>query len=352
MQVNLSVFYCSVIFWLITASNQLGAQEKNYIAAGIGFYNVENLFDTIDSPDTWDTEFTPRGDNLWNGRKYREKMQNMARVLSELGTDLNPDGLAIIGLSEIENRSVLDDLIVEPSISDRNYKIVQYESPDWRGIDVALLYNPKYFKSTASKAFPVTIPEKDGDSTITRDVLYVEGLLAGDKIHIMVNHWPSRSGGEKASEHKRKFAAQVCRDIVDSLRNINSAAKIIVMGDLNDDPVSPSVRKVLGSTDKKEKTKPDEFYNPMGAYFKKGIGSNAWRDTWNLFDQILISQGLINRSDTEFYYYKSAVYNPSYLIQKSGRYKGYPFRTYSGDNYMGGYSDHFPVFIYLVKQVN
>ena len=204
--------------------------KKDYAIEGIGFYNLENLFDTIIDTDTnkiLQDDFTPKGSKKWNTQKYYDKMGKMAGVISELGTEVIPYGLAIIGVSEIENKSVLEDLVKEEKLKDRNYQIVHYESPDRRGIDVGLLYNPKHFKVISSKSFIVP------DTTFfTRDQLLVSGKLDGELIHIIVAHWPSRRGGEKRSSPRRAVAADLARSIVDSLQKNDPNAKIFFMGDL------------------------------------------------------------------------------------------------------------------------
>ena len=328
----------------------LSAQKKEYKIGAIGFYNFENLFDTLDAPDIRDEEFTPGGSRLWNTEIYQEKLDNLTQVVSEIGTDLTPDGLSILGVSEIENRSVLEDFAAHPNVVDRNYQIVHIDSPDRRGIDVALLYQEKYFKVQHVEARPVLIYQDNGDRRYTRDVLYVSGLYDGEPLHIMVNHWPSRSGGQAASQPNRNAAAQVCKEVCDSLTALDPAAKIIIMGDLNDDPSSPSVKEVLQAKRKKESVRQGGLYNPMYGYFKRGIGTLAWRDAWNLFDQIIVSYGLINGEMQGAQLYQTHIYNKDYLVQKEGQYQGYPHRTFSGNTYIGGYSDHFPVFLYLIKE--
>ena len=317
----------------------------------IGFYNLENLFDTIDAPDIRDAEFTPKGDRLWNTTLYQEKLGNLAKVIKEIGTDLTPDGVAILGVAEVENRSVLEDLVKHPTLIDRKYKIIHFDSPDERGIDVGLLYQPKYFRLDTAFAIEQPIPEPDGDIDRTRDVLYVSGKFDKDPMHFLVNHWPSRSGGEAVSSWKREGSAAINKAIVDSLMMTNPKAKVIIMGDLNDDPISPSVKKVLNAKHKKSKLQSKDLYNPMYSFFQKGIGTLAWRDSWNLFDQLIISEGLVNPAGQSYEFYKANVHNKKYLQNKSGRYKGYPFRTFAGDNYIGGYSDHFPVYLYLIKRM-
>ena len=327
------------------------AQEKQYKVAAIGFYNFENLFDTLDTPDKSDTEFTPQGRNRYNTKVYQEKLQNLSKVVSELGTDLSPDGLAILGVAEIENRDVLEDFVQQPSIKDKNYEIIHYESPDFRGIDVALLYQPKYFTPTNSKAIKLPIYNDDGSPRVTRDILLVSGNFDGEPMHVLVNHWPSRRGGESATQPYRNAGAKICREIADSLMQSNPYAKVLILGDLNDDPTSPSVKKVLDAKRYTDKTPKKGFFNPMYDLFKRGFGSNAYRDAWSLFDQIILSQGLLSKKAGGYRYHKAVVHNKKYLIQKTGRFQGYPFRTFSFGNYIGGYSDHLPVYVYLLKEI-
>lgn len=325
------------------------AQKKEYKITCLGFYNLENLFDTLNTPGVRDREFTPKGRRIWGTKLYNEKLGNLAKVISELGTEMTPDGVAMIGVAEIENRLVLEDLVKHPIIADRNYKIIHYDSPDKRGIDVALLYQEKYFNPTASRPVKIDHVKPNGDTLFTRDVLFVSGELDGDPIHVLVNHWPSRRGGEKATAPLRNLAAMYNRNIVDSLQQVDPKAKVFVMGDMNDDPVSPSMKDILRGKNKKEKVKKKDMFNPYMNYYKKGFGSNAYRDAWSLFDQIVMSPGVL-KDDDGYYFYKSKIYNKRYLIQKTGQYKGYPYRTFSGDSYAGGYSDHFPVFVYLIKE--
>jgi len=325
------------------------AQERAQIAA-VGFYNFENLFDTEDDPAIDDEEFTPDGRNRWTEIRYHTKLQQLAQVVSELGTELTPDGLALLGVAEVENRKVLADFSLEPKVRDRNYQIIHYDSPDRRGIDVALLYNPKYFSPLHSEAIRVPLFEPNGDTIFTRDVLYVSGLFLEDTLHLLVNHWPSRRGGQKASEPRRIAAAMKNKQISDSLRTRNPQANILIMGDLNDDPVNRSVKKVLDATNRPDKLGPKGFFNPMYDLFKQGIGTLAYRDAWSLFDQILISPGLLS-GEEGLWYYSAEIFNPPYLQQQTGAFQGYPLRTYGGGTYLGGYSDHFPVYVYLVRKM-
>jgi len=272
MKHTLYVFLVSALFF------QLNAQEKEYKVGSIGFYNFENLFDTLDSPEIRDEEFTPNGDKLYNTTIYQEKLDHLASVVAELGTELTPDGIAVLGVAEIENRKVLEDFSQHPKVKNRNYQVVHFDSPDRRGIDVALLYQPKYFTVTHSEAVPLLIYEENGERIFTRDILYVAGEFDGEPIHLLVNHWPSRRGGEAASAPLRNAGAAVCKKICDSLTQINPYAKVMIMGDLNDDPASSSVKKVLQAKRKKTQVADRGLYNPMYDYYKKGIGTLAYRD--------------------------------------------------------------------------
>jgi len=267
-----------------------------------------------------------------------------------MGTEKVRGGLSILGVSEIENITVLEDLVNHPNLKEKDFGIVHHDSPDERGIDVALLYRKKHFKVTNSKPYFVDIspPNK---TNYTRDILLVSGELDGDPMHFLVNHWPSRSGGEKRSEPGRAKAGDVAKHIIDSLNILEVNAKIILMGDLNDNPTNKSLVDHLGAKNKLRSVKKQEMYNPMADLFKKGYGSNAWRDTWSLFDQVIVSEGLLNKKAEGFQFHKAGIHNKKYLIQSIGQYKGYPYRTFVGDAFQGGYSDHFPVYVYLVKKV-
>lgn len=326
----------------------LFAQERKATVACIAFYNVENLFDTIDSPDTNDTEYTQGGSKNWDGKKYWDKISNIAQVISEIGTELTPDGPAMMGLSEIENRSVLEDLVKDRQISDRNYQIVHYDSPDRRGVDVAFIYQPKYFKVLSSR--PVFFQPEGRPDFYSRDVLLISGLLHGEAMHILVNHWPSRSSGERKTRPLRNAAAQLNRRLIDSLSQADPTAHIILMGDLNDDPNNQSVQVYLKAIANKDKMKPGELFNPFHDFYRRGIGTLAWRDSWNLFDMIILNQTLLTEDKSTYTFLRAGVFNKKYLLQPEGRFAGYPFRTHAGDTYLGGFSDHFPTYIFLVRE--
>ena len=339
-----------IVCFLISYTSYSQESKKDYLVTAVGFYNLENLFDTIVDPDTnkiLQDDFTPKGSKRWTSKLYWEKQTRMAKVISELGTEITPDGVAILGVAEVENRGVLEDLVKEESLKNRNYQVVHYDSPDKRGIDVGLIYNPNYFKVESSRSVSL----RSIDTTFyTRDQLLVSGYLNGEKLHVIVAHWPSRRGGEKRSSPRREAAAKLGKMIIDSIQNIEPGAKILYMGDLNDDPTNKSVKNGLLSVGEKDEVKPKNMFNPWEAYYKKGIGTLAYRDTWNLFDQILVSPGLVSEDFSSYKYYQAKIHSKSYLINSSGQYKGYPFRTYAGGAYAGGYSDHFPVYLFLIKE--
>lgn len=339
----------SILITALLITNSAFAQEKkDFKVACIAFYNIENLFDTIDTPGVNDYEFTPDGPNQWNSKKYYEKLSNIAKVISQIGTDHTPHGPAIIGLCEIENRLVLDDLVNTEPIKSKNYQIVHFDGPDRRGVDVALFYQPSYFKVTNSKSYRLSIPDRD--DFFTRDQLLVSGEFQGEMMHFIVNHWPSRSGGESRSRPLRNAAAALSRSIIDSIQAVDPNAKIIHMGDLNDNPDNESVLNILRSKPLSTKLEAGDMHNPFFDIYKKGIGTLAYRDTWSLFDIISVSQPLIEKDFSSFRFYRAFVFNKPFLQQPSGRFKGYPFRMIAGGQYLGGYSDHFPTYILLVKE--
>ncbi len=324
-------------------------KNKDYYVACVGFYNVENLFDTLDTEGVNDLDFTPSGKNVWNSQRYYEKLDRLSEVISILGTDKTEDGVAVLGLSEIENKSVIEDLISTERLKSRKYEIVHYDSPDKRGIDVGLIYQPKYFKVESSASYTLKI--EGNDNFYSRDQLLVSGDFQGERMHFIVCHWPSRRGGEKKSSPLREAAGDLARHIMDSIMVAEGAsAKIILMGDLNDDPTSKSLVNNLNASGNKDKLAEDQFFNATLEHFKKGIGTLAWRDTWNLFDQIILTQSFLNSDFSGYNFYKFVVFNKPFLMQPSGRFKGYPYRSYAGGQYLGGYSDHFPVYTILLKE--
>lgn len=344
------LFVFCLLFFLSTESSF--SQQKEYKIINIAFYNVENLFDTENNPFTFDDDRTPDGDDVWTQEKYQDKLRKLARVIPEIGSDISKQAPVIVGICEIENRRVLEDLINEPQLKAYNYGIVHYESPDRRGIDVALLYRKDIFRLENSVSHELLIyNSKEPDKRVyTRDQLVVSGKIDNEKLHFIVNHWPSRSGGETASSYKREKAAALNKVILDSIFKKEPLAKVISMGDFNDDPTNKSFKEILKTKGDPDGLSPHQLYNPMERMLRKGMGTLAYRDGWNLFDQILISGALTGKDYSGFQFYKAGIFNKKYLITESGQYKGYPFRSYGYSGYQGGYSDHFPVYIYLIKQ--
>jgi hypothetical protein len=340
-----AALFSLLIFFLINTS----AQEKKYKACVIAFYNLENFYDTINNPIVNDDDFTPSGIKQYTKEIYQDKVTKLATVISQIGTEISPSGPAIIGVAEIENDTVLNDLIHHPLISYRHYRIIHFDSKDARGIDVGFLYDPKMFVPEKAEKLFVRMPTNSKEAFYTRDILYVKGQLAGETIHVYVNHWPSRRGGEERSAPARATAALVCRKHLDSVFQKEFNPKIIVMGDLNDDPDSPSITEALGAKASIAETAPGQLFNPWAALYARGIGTLANRDAWGLFDQIIISQPWLNKNQDGLFYHRQEIFNRNYLKENTGRYKGYPMRTWDGNTYRGGYSDHFPTYLILLK---
>jgi|GEM_PF-48607 len=339
----LSLLFVGLLFFVEVRADKLET-------FAIGFYNLENLFDTINEPTLQQNdEFTPQGSNKWGTMKYNAKLKNMSYAISKIGiTKYTPDGVAVLGVSEIENRIVLEDLVKQPLIADRNFQIVHHDGPDRRGVDCALLYNPKYFTVTSWKSIPFKIADRP--TFRSRDQLLVTGILAGEEIHILVNHWPSRYGGEVASRPLRVAAAELSKSIADSLLAINPDAKIIIMGDLNDDPTNVSCAKILNAKKNISEVEKGGLYNTMWPIFAKGNGSLGYQDTWCLYDQIIISYDWLGNDYSSLKFVKPEVFNKDFLTEQAGKRKGYPMRTHASGVWRNGYSDHYPTLIYVIKE--
>ena len=324
-------------------------EQKKFSLHTIAFYNVENLFDTKNDTLIFDDERTPEGSYQWTDERYTTKVANIAKVLSNIGQPISKSSPTIIGLCEVENRKVLHDLVSHPVLQHEGYGMVHFDAPDDRGIDVALLYKKSAFLPHSSKSHRLLLFDEDGIRDYTRDQLVVSGYLDKEEIHFIVNHWPSRRGGQTKSQPYRIKAAKLTKRIMDSLQYLNPKAKIIAMGDLNDDPIDDSLKKVLKTKGKTKQLDSLSLFNPMEKLFRKGLGTLAYRDKWNLFDQFFFTPNLLDPKKEGYTFWKAGIYNPDYLQTASGRYKGYPFRTYVGTTYQGGYADHFPVYLYLIK---
>jgi predicted extracellular nuclease len=307
------------------------------------FYNTENLFDTIDAPTPGDDEFTPGSEKKWNSEKYLKKINDLSKVLSDAGEGEMP---AIIGLAEVENRLVLEDLVNSPFLSPGHYRIVHEDSPDERGIDVALLYRPDVFGYIRHEKVPVSFPF---DSTLTtRDILYVRGKAPdGGILNIFVNHWSSRYGGREASEPKRMYCAVALRRRLDLLLTQETDPRIIVVGDFNDEPTNRSIMDILHATDKRKNIYPGDLYDLFYDRHNLGnYGSYYYRGEWDMFDQIMVSYNLIDQPGKLSCTYNSGdVFREDFMLFKNREGDEVPNRTYGGPNYYGGISDHFPVYV-------
>ena len=358
-----NVFGLFIVFYSIMSVN---AQQKKFIVHTVAFYNIENFYDTFDDPNTRDDEW------VYSKKYYEKKVSNIAKVLAQLGSGENSNAPTIIGLSEVENRKVLEDLVKDPQIINKDFGIVHFDSPDRRGIDCAFLYQKKHFKPTSYINIPLYIYESDTKATkkvknegdtatddkievdnvtkriYTRDQILMTGLLDGEEIHFIVNHWPSRRGGEAISSPLREKAAALNVKIIDSLQKINPNAKVITMGDLNDGPYNNSLKKILKAKANKKEVQPLGMYNPMENMAKQGLGTLAYRDAWDIFDQMVLTEPFVRDDYSSFHFWKAGIYNKPFMIQTDGQYKGYGLRNSST---VPGFSDHFPVYVYLIKEV-
>jgi predicted extracellular nuclease len=344
--------FLQAVFLLVIYSYTT-VEQKKYQIRTVAFYNLENLFDPFDDPNIND-EASPIMEIKKNRIEiYQKKIQNMAKVIADIGKDKSKNAPVIVGVAEVENYKVLEDLIQTEVLANKNYRIVHYDSPDLRGIDVALLYQQDYFNPTYHENFELKLWDTQGRRIYTRDQLLVSGYLDNELVHIIVNHWPSRRGGEEKSRHKREKAAFLSTQIIDNIRLNNKNAKIILMGDLNDDPINTSLKEVLKAKPKKETLQPGELYNPMEKMFKRGQNTLVYRDNINLFDQILVTESLITtkKQYNTYKLFRAAVFKAPYLTTKTGKYKGYPFRSFTNSGFTGGYSDHYPVYLHLIKEL-
>lgn len=310
------------------------------------FYNVENLFDTFDDPLTNDDEFLPEAGRRWDNKRFYKKLNNICRVIIGIG-EWSPPG--IIGLCEIENRFVLNQLVTKTPLSKFNYQVIHFESQDYRGIDVAMLYRPIAFKPDTS--FGVSLNFPFDEASRTRDILYVKGRpVNGDTLHIFVNHWPSRYGGYLETKPKREYAAEVLRRKVDSLIRIEPSCRIIIMGDFNDNPTDESLSKILDAQPQGSEKGDNDLVNLMFPFIKGNrTGTLKFRESWDVFDQIIVTRSLLDVSGTTCIDPPEAtIFDAEFLLEEDLRWGGLrPFRTYNGFSYLGGYSDHLPVFINL-----
>lgn len=349
MKNHLSII--AILFFIITSTFSQ-TKGKKYNIRTIAFYNLENLFDTINDV-TINDEASPMMELKSNRSKvYWDKIDKLGSVIVQIGADKANTSPTLLGVSEVENLSVLEDLVKSDRLKKKGYGIIHYDSPDKRGIDVALLYQKRYFKPVYHQAFNPNI-YRNNRKVYTRDQLLVSGYLDDELIHVIVNHWPSRSGGEAKSRPLREKAAYQNTKIIAQVREKDPNAKILIMGDFNDDPNNSSFKKVLKTKSKKKNVGDLDIYNPYEDLHRRGFNTLGYRDNINLFDMVLISSPLLDKGEKDFSNYKmfqAKIFNKRFLTGKKGQFKGYPFRSFSYGGYTGGYSDHYPVYMYLIKE--
>ena len=304
----------------------------------IAFYNLENLFDTVDDPNTLDDDFTPSGFKKWSMKRYKRKLYKLAKTISEIGYDKTNSTPVLVGIAEVENELVVKDLISAEPLRHVNYGYVHYDSPDERGIDTGLLYCKDHFEVLYSEPIAVLLYEDDGRQDTTRDILYVKGKLNGEEVHVFVNHWPSRRDGGAETSAKRIKAAETIKTYMASIEKEIVSPNYIIMGDFNDGPTDESIQSLMET---------GQLYNPMEKLITPERGSASYKRSWLMFDQILFSHNFFNYEKGTHSFDEANIYDEEFLTEFKGKFKGTPYRTYAGKKYIGGYSDHFPVYIYL-----
>ena len=305
----------------------------------VGFYNLENLFDTKHDAGKLDQDFTPGGFKKWSKKRYKRKVYKLAKTIAEIGDKKSGNPPVLIGVAEVENDGVMRDLIGAEPLKDIDYGFVHYESPDERGIDTALIYHKQFFKVEYSEPITLYVNNLDGQRDTTRDILYVRGKLNGEEVHLFVNHWPSRRDGAVETAYKRIKAAQTIIEYMKKLEATYTNPNYMVLGDFNDDPSSESIQKLVTE---------QSLYNPMDKlHIPVQRGSASYDKSWSLFDQILVSHSFLNHEKGTHSFAHANIFDEEFLVEFKGKYKGAPYRTYAGRKYIGGYSDHFPVYVQL-----
>ena len=352
-------FIVAALLILMSLSASAQKTQQNYV---IGFYNLENLFDIYDDPVKNDNEFLPEGKNKWTQAKYEKKLHNMAKVIRSMA-DNNKRWHTILGISEIENRLVIEDLVSQPEIADANYQIVHYDSPDRRGVDVALLYKPDQFTYLDSESIPfdfnsdIDFSDTDTSYFKTRDILMVHGLIAGEHFAFYVAHLPSRIGGKGGNLRGR--GGEIIYNHAMMMEEKYPGIKIVAMGDMNDNPTDDSMAKYLHGQERLENVTPGEFFSPYVSMLKAGYGSLCYQGVWSIYDLELVNYNLahapngglkiqpVTKNHGKEYY--GVVFKRPWMTTQKGQYKGYPFRTFSNGAFVGGFSDHYPTYIVIGK---
>ncbi|QDO93426.1 endonuclease [Formosa sediminum] len=302
----------------------------------IAFFNLENLFDITNDPKINDNDFLSTSDKRWNLKRYENKLYKLGFAISNIGKKETNTHPAIVGVAEVENAKVMQDLLNSEHLKDIQYSFVHYNSPDERGIDVAFIYDTTQFKVTNSAPYSIVLIDDNGLSDYTRDILLVSGLLNGESMHFLVNHWPSKN--EDSNIPKRMEVSNKATEIISGLTAEDPNAKIIVMGDFNDNSSSESVQALVNN---------NGLFNPMESLTSYDRGSINYRFKWDVFDQIMLSYNFLDHKPATHNFSHADIFDADFLKQYKGKYKGQPFRTYVGKTYKGGYSDHFPVYILL-----
>ncbi len=311
------------------------------------FYNVENLFDAVDDPGLGDDEFIPEADRHWTGKRFNQKILNISKVILNASGFYPPD---IIALCEIENRNVLEKLLLNTPLKSKSYKIIHKESPDHRGIDVALIYNPDRIYPLSYSFYPLV---ENNSILKTREILYFSGIADGkDTLHFFVNHWPSRFGGLLETQQERNIAALLLKEKTDSLFQLNHGAKIIVFGDFNDQPTDKSLTDVLSVLNPETEIIDNRLYNLSFLWVENEPGTIKYQSQWSVFDQFIVSGALLikNRGFSTIPENAKTVSLP-FLLEPDEKFGGQkPKRTYNGFSYEGGFSDHLPVILKLTSE--
>ena len=342
----------TLLIVLLAAPVAMGAGKKSYV---IGFYNLENLFDTYHDEGKNDYEYLPDGANQWTEAKYAKKLKNMASVIRAMKEE-NKAWHAILGVSEIENRHVLEDLVSQPEIAEANYQIVHYDGPDRRGVDVALFYRPELFTLLESRSIPFDfnsnldfgMSEEEKADFRTRDILMVRGMLGDEMFAFFVAHLPSRLGDKSSALRSR--GGEIMYDESMELMEKYPGIKIVAMGDMNDNPTDPSMAVYMHGKENIDEVGKEDFFSPFVSMLKSGYGSLAYQGEWNIYDIIVVNanlcrgEGLKIRPIVKKKFY-GRIFNPPFMTQQEGPYAGTPFRTFSGGAFIGGYSDHYPTYI-------
>jgi endonuclease/exonuclease/phosphatase family metal-dependent hydrolase len=334
-----------ILFTLFTHVVIAGGPKKAVFA----FYNVENLFDTIDDPHINDNEYLPTADKKWNSFKYKTKLSNLSKVIASIDEKNMP---IVIGFCEVENKEVLQDLAATEKLKEAKYEVIHRHSPDARGIDVAAMYRKDKFKLIEYHYYPISY-EEDGKNSKTREILHIKGVVFGkDTVHLFYNHWPSRIGGEEESKHKRKAAAEKVKQKTDSLFKINSNTKIIIMGDLNDHPTDENVEKVLGAANQNGTEEKKQLINLLYEEHLDKKGTHSYKNEWGVLDNIIVSAGILNtkkgaRTKNEL----ACIFKQDWLLYTNKNGEQSPSRSFSGDKFHeNGYSDHLPVYITVMSK--